>query len=220
MADLRAVIRSERRALIDFLKTLTADDWATPSLCRGWTVQDVAAHVAWAPALSATAAMAEVLKSGLRPNKSNADSAVRWSRRGTAAILSQLRANVASDAKPPGVPRTAALVDAVVHSLDIRRPLGRSRTIPADAFGPAADFCAGTRWPASVMVGGSVRKRIGGLRLVADDQSWSWGDGPEVLGSREALLLVLTGRPVGSNELTGAGAATLYARLPAVLDRR
>ena len=213
------MIRSERRALIAFLETLTADDWATPSLCRGWPVQDVAAHVAWAPALSPTAAMAEVLKSGLRPNKSNADSAVRWSRRGTAAILSQLRANAASDAKPPGVPRTAALVDAVVHSLDIRRPLGRSRAIPADAFGPAGGLLC--RHPLARLDDGG-RKRpetyrrspAGRRRLVM-----VVGGRPGGSGSREALLLVLTGRPVGSNELTGAGAATLYARLPAVLAR-
>jgi uncharacterized protein (TIGR03083 family) len=219
MADLRAVIRAERRALIDFLETLTAEDWATPSLCRGWTVQDVAAHIAWAPALSATEAMAELTRSGFRPNKTNADSAARWSRRGTDAILNQLRANVTNDAKPLGMPRAAALVDAVVHAVDIRRPLGRSRGIASDAFTPAADFCAGTRWPASVMVGGNVRKRIGGLRLVTDDGSWSWGDGPDVQGSREALLLVLTGRPVGAEELSGAGAATLRARLPAAHDR-
>jgi hypothetical protein len=69
------------------------------------------------------------------------------------------------------------------------------------------------------MVGGSVRRRISGLRLVTDDRSWSWGDGPEAQGSRAALLLVLTGRPVGQDELTGAGAATLQARLSTVLDR-
>jgi hypothetical protein len=69
------------------------------------------------------------------------------------------------------------------------------------------------------MVGGNVRKRIRGLRLVTDDGSWSWGEGPDVEGSREALLLVLTGRPVGAEELTGAGAPTLRARLPDVLDR-
>jgi hypothetical protein len=63
------------------------------------------------------------------------------------------------------------------------------------------------------MVGGSVRRRIDGLRLVADGLGWSWGDGQEVRASGEALILVLTGRPVRPDELTGAGATTLYARL-------
>ncbi len=184
-----------------------------PVACRGWSVQDVAAHVVWAPALSATGALAELFRAGFRPNKFNADSARRWSNRGTAAILDQLHANAAKDAKPLGVPRDAALVDAVVHALDIRRPLGSSRAIPGAAFRPAADFCADTGWPATVMVGGSVRKRISGLRLVADGLDWSWGQGPETTGSGEALILVLTGRPVGPDELDGPGAATLYARL-------
>jgi uncharacterized protein (TIGR03083 family) len=44
-----ALIRSERHALVDYLETLTPAEWSTPSLCQGWTVQDVAAHLAWAP---------------------------------------------------------------------------------------------------------------------------------------------------------------------------
>jgi uncharacterized protein (TIGR03083 family) len=213
MADLWAVIRSERLALIEYLETLTPEEWATPSLCRGWTVQDVAAHLASAPALSAAQALTELLRAGLRPNKFTADSAVRWSRRGIPAILDQLRANAAHGAKPLGVPTAAVLVDAIVHPLDIRRPLGTHRPIPREAFGPAADFCAGTRWPASTMVGGSVRRRISGLRLVADDLGWSWGEGPAAHGSGEALILVLTGRPVGPGELSGPGAGALYGRL-------
>ena len=51
MADLLPMIRTERLALIDFLETLTPADWAVPSLCDGWTVQDVAAHLASASAM-------------------------------------------------------------------------------------------------------------------------------------------------------------------------
>jgi hypothetical protein len=58
-----------------------------------------------------------------------------------------------------------------------------------------------------------VQSRIQGLRLVADDLDWSWGTGPEVHGSAEALVLMLTGRPIRAEELTGPGAATLYDRL-------
>jgi hypothetical protein len=69
-------------------------------------------------------------------------------------------------------------VDAVVHALDIRRPLGSAPDISPDAFRPAADFCVKSRRPASTMVGGSVRRRIdGGLRLVADGLGWSWVTG-------------------------------------------
>ena len=60
---------------------------------------------------------------------------------------------------------------------------------------------------------GNTRKRIAGLRLVAQDVEWAHGHGPDVCGSGEAVMLVLTGRPVGPGELTGPGAAELYARL-------
>ena len=42
-------IEQERRSLADLLESLTDDQWNTPSLCQGWRVRDVAAHVALAP---------------------------------------------------------------------------------------------------------------------------------------------------------------------------
>jgi hypothetical protein len=109
------------------------------------------------------------------------------------------------------VPRIAALSDAVVHGLDIRRPLDRPRSIPPEAFVRAADWHVGLRWPMTVPVGGSVRKRIGSVRMVADDVEWSHGHAPEVHGPSAALLLCLTGRPVVPGEPTGPGAANLRA---------
>ena len=100
-----------------------------------------------------------------------------------------------------------------MHGIDIRRPLGRSRPIPLNAFTVVARFQLDTRWPVSLAVGGNVRRRVQGLRLVADDLEWSHGEGPEVRGSAEALLLMLSGRPIGRDELTGPGASELYSRL-------
>jgi uncharacterized protein (TIGR03083 family) len=213
VTDLRATIRAERLAMIELLESLSPSEWATPSLCGEWTVREVAAHVASAPSMGPGPAAVGLARAGFRPNKFNADSAARWARRGQEAILAQLRENAETDAKPIGMPVTAALLDAVVHQLDVRRPLGRPRPVPPDAFAPAADFMAATRWPASVMVGGSVRRRIAGFRLVVDHAGWSWGTGPAVHGSAVAMMLMLTGRPVGEDELTGPGAVTLRARL-------
>ena len=54
-----------------------------------------------------------------------------------------------------------------------------------------------------------------GLRLVATDVEWSHGDGPEVRGPGEAILLALTGRPAVLDELVGEGVATLRERVAA-----
>jgi uncharacterized protein (TIGR03083 family) len=214
MTDLKELIRTERHALTDFLETLTPDEWATPSLCGEWTVQDVAAHLAVAPSMSIGAGMAGLLQAGFRINRFNADAARRWSRRGVPAILEQLRINADTDARPIGVPPLAPLADALVHTLDIRRPLGKAG-LPQrlESFAPVADWTAVIRWPGTMLIGGSVRKRIDGVRLVTDDLEWSHGDGPEAHGSAEAILLLLFARPIGPGELTGPGAGKIYERL-------
>ena len=72
-------------------------------------------------------------------NAASADEAVRWGQRGTPAILDRLRANLDKAAKPPGVPMSGVLVDAVIHAIDIRKPLGKPRDVPADTFVAVAD---------------------------------------------------------------------------------
>ena len=65
----------------------------------------------------------------------------------------------------------------------------------------------------NVMVGGSARRRVSGVRLVATDSDWTHGDGPEVRACTEALLLLLYGRAPSADEVTGPGAATVLARI-------
>jgi len=207
--DVADLVRTERLALVDLLETLTDSEWETQSLCSAWRVQDVAAHLAWAPALPVLAGLPALVRAGFRVNRFIADSAVRWSSRGRPAILEQLRSNAATGVRPTGMPPAAALSDALVHGLDIRRPLGRTRPVPEDGFRLVADWCAGLGWPMGGPLGGSVRRRLRGLRLVAVDTGWSHGRGDEVRGGREALPLALHGRPVRPGELTGPGASRL-----------
>lgn len=39
MTDVLSMVRAERRALADFLDTLSDEQWAQPSWCDKWTVQ-------------------------------------------------------------------------------------------------------------------------------------------------------------------------------------
>lgn len=212
MADLMPLVTAERLALIEFLETLAAAEWAVPSLCEGWTVQDVAAHLASASAIGVGELVAVSARAGLRPNRVNLENAARWSRRGPRAIIDQLRVNAERGSRPLGTTALMALTDSLCHADDIRHPLGRLAPLDEAAFRRVADLLAGQRWPLTIMIGGHARSTVRGLRLVAADLDWTHGDGPEVHGPAEAWLRLLGGRTVGAGELTGPGAATLYAR--------
>ena len=205
------VLRRARLPFIDLLASLDSDEWARPSLCAAWTVQQVAAHVAWAPVDPPHAMVTGLLRARGDVNQLNVDNARRWARRGPAAVLEQLRANAASGAKPFGVPWPAPVVDAVVHDLDVRRPLGRPRVVDEPLFRLVADFLLAARWPLSVLLGGDPRRRVAGVRLSAAGTTWRFGEGQELQASPETLLLLLAGRPVDVAELHGPGAEAIQS---------
>jgi uncharacterized protein (TIGR03083 family) len=213
MGELQELIRTERLALVDFLTTLEPAEWATPSHCGEWSVQEVAAHLAWAPVAPLTEGVGGLVRAGFRVNKASAETAKGWARRGPDAIVEQLHDNAERHAKPTGVPEPLALVDAVVHTLDIRLPLGKPRPVPAEAFRAAANSSVQLRWPLTMAVGGSARKRLAGVRLVATGYDWSYGDGAEVEALGDCVLRLLNGRWVDRSELAGPGADLLFGRI-------
>jgi uncharacterized protein (TIGR03083 family) len=212
-ATLPRLTRAHREGFVATLEGLAPDQWLAPSLCTEWRVVDVAAHLAWAPVLGAGAGAVAMLRHGFSMNRMIARSAIAWSARGREAILEQLRDNARTGARPIGMPPVAALADAVVHGLDVRRPLGLPGEVPPETLAPLADFTLSTPWPMNAVVGGSARRRVAGVCLVATDADWTYGDGPDVLGTAEALLLVLYGRSPRPDELAGEGAPELLARL-------
>ena len=147
MTDIWELIRTERFALIDLLETLTPKQWSTQSLCGQWTVQAVAAHLAYASVMSPQRTVVELARARGSIDRMIGETAVRDCERGVPAILDQLRSNAEKNAKPMGMPTPAVLADAVVHQLDVRRPLGQPRKVPDEAFQRAATFFAGTGFP-------------------------------------------------------------------------
>ena len=205
--------RTHREGFISTLEGLTDSQWFAPSSCARWRVIDVAAHLAWAPVMGVGAGAVAMARHGFSMNRMIAGCAIAWADRGRDAILEQLRSNARTGARPTGMPPVAALADAVVHGLDVRRPLGLPGQVPASALGPLADFALATPWPMNVVVGGSARRRVAGVRLVATDTDWTHGSGPEVRASTEDLLLVLYGRTPRLADLSGAGVPVLAPRL-------
>lgn len=209
--DLVAV---ERRTLADFLETLTPQEWAVPSLCDAWTVRDVGAHVAWSNTSPPLQTVLAIVKGGFRANAVNARLGREWGQRPTADIVARLRAVADSRVHTPGTTPVDCLADMLCHDLDIRVPLERPRTSPAEPFRLALTRYAGMGFPLHLAFGANCKAMAKGLHLVAEDVGWTHGSGPTVHGTGSAMMRALTGRPVGPEELTGPGAAALYARLP------
>jgi uncharacterized protein (TIGR03083 family) len=99
-----------------------------------------------------------------------------------------------------------ALVDGTIHHQDIRRALNRPRTVPVERLERILPLV-----PGNPRLGAG--RRIRGLRLNATDVAWQHGNGPEVTGTGEALLMAMTGRSAVLDELSGPGCATLARRL-------
>jgi uncharacterized protein (TIGR03083 family) len=110
----------------------------------------------------------------------------------------------------PGQCDRVNLGELMIHQQDVRRPLGLDRTIPEGRLTLILSLCL-TRAGSLSLVPGS-RKLSQGLRLIATDVDWSAGQGMEVRGTAEAILMAINGRKSAIDDLTGPGSEVLAAR--------
>jgi uncharacterized protein (TIGR03083 family) len=202
-----SVVDAERRSLADLLEGLSAAEWDRPSLCAGWRVRDVAAHLALAHTGPATAAIG-MLRAGGSFDRMVRDTAVRHAAVPADQVIAEIRAMVGSRRRAPGVSHLEPMLDVLVHGQDIAIPLGRPRSVPVDAAAAAATRVWTMGWPMSRAF--RARSRLAGLALSATDTAWRVGEGEPVEGPMDALLLLLTGRTAAVlDRLTGSGADRL-----------
>lgn len=204
------VIHARRASVIELLDDLAADEWGRPSLCAGWTVHDVAAHLTQQQmTLRDVLAMPRHWKGSM--DRTIGDAARRKAAAASPAqIVAELRATAATRRHNLGVTSLETLIDLLVHEQDIALPLGRDRDMPPEVAAVAATRVLTMRFPPPLP---SVR-RMAGLRLTATDADWTHGAGPEVRGPMAALLLVCAGRTVATSRLDGPGAAMLRGTRP------
>ena len=205
MADLWDQIHVERRALIDDCENLTAAQWATPSLCEGWSVHQLLAHQLATAKTTPGGFLRRFAGSGFSFTKMVDKDVARESAGGPTATLAAFKAAYKRTSSPPG-PKQSWLGEALIHAEDIRRPLGLSRDYPMGALVTLLDF----QKRSNAIIGS--RKRIEGLSLKATDTDWSSGDGPLVEGPALALLMAMTGRKAHLDQLTGDGVEVLRGR--------
>ncbi|RST13711.1 maleylpyruvate isomerase family mycothiol-dependent enzyme [Streptomyces sp. WAC05374] len=199
--DVRAAIAAERRELADLLDTLRTDQWDERSLCAGWRVRDVAAHMSMGFRLSLPTLLGELVKA--RGNVHRMTD--RVARRDAAAhspaeLANFLRDNAHHPWTPPVGGFRAALGHDVVHGLDITVALGLGRRVPEERLRILLDDIR----PSSLRFFGAD---LHGVRLCAEDLDWSYGSGSPLVGAAQDLLLVAYGRGLPEGRLRGEPSA-------------
>jgi uncharacterized protein (TIGR03083 family) len=198
-------IAAERGALADDLADLSANEWNARSICDGWTVEDVLAHMTSAASLTPPTFLLDFVAAGFNFPKFAAKGIARQRGSSPSETLAKFRAKQHSTKSPPG-PKLTWLGETIVHADDIRRPLGIPHDYPTEAVKSVLDFYKGS----NTLIG--TKNRIDGLTLRATDTDWTHGSGPTVEGPILSLLVASTGRSAALSDLSGDGVETLRER--------
>ncbi len=193
------MLAEERAELVSVLRTLSEEEWETPSLCAGWRVRDVAAHLQ-TDAVSLATYTGFLVRGRFSVDRVNDVLVRRFAAEPPRALVDSL---AASNGWFTRMAPALALADTFVHQQDIRRPLGRDREIPPERLAAVLSHPDPFAFP---------RRYTRGLRYVATDLEWSKGDGPEIRGPGEALALAMVGRSAALADLSGDGMPELRRR--------
>ena len=177
----------------DGLDTLTAVQWASPSLCEGWSVKDTIAHLVWRIGTPSMRLATDILRASVAGRHANpihsfddiargiADSG------GTDELRRELRAIAADKAAGHGRTNPGELVEAVVHGYDALHSLGIK--LP---FDPGTTHAVATT--SALTAKREVRAVLRNRTLVAEDAGWRIGHGSEILADAASVILFLNGR--------------------------
>ena len=201
------VVVEQRLAIAELLAGLSEAEWEQPSLCAGWRVRDVAAHVTLIPIPPTPGSLlVDFAKARGNYARFNTVASRRRAMRTPAQLVQDLRSTAESRSVPKPASRANLMWDILVHAQDIAIPLGIDFPTPPDAGAAAAARVWELRWPFSF----GARRRLGPFRLTATDADWTVGTGPEIAGPISAILLLLTGRTEAATPLlTGDGVRSL-----------
>ncbi len=204
------MIVDERRHIADLLSTLAPGQLRTPSLCQGWTVHDVAAHLCTFLRFGQVKLYLGIVATAADLDRVNLWLTQRAARRSDEEIIELLRRGAGSRFTVPRSGYDPVLTDLVLHDLDIRIPLGIPRDLAEERLAVAFHHLTLRASP-----GFAMGSRLDGLRFTATDTGWDRGAGAPVRGPAETLLLGIGGRAAVLDGLSGEGVPLLRQRLAA-----
>ena len=195
--DLQPVVAAEFVSLADLLTAASDGQWDTPSLCDGWRVREVIAHMTMAARYSEPEFMAELQRCDFDFTRLSNEVAGRDAGLPIGELVANLRSDVMQHWAPPGGGYHGALNHVVIHGLDVTVPLGVPRRSPDETIRVVLDDLAQGGGHAHF---GTV---LNGRCLEASDLDWSYGSGPALRGAAEDLALAMCGRAVPGGRLDG-----------------
>jgi uncharacterized protein (TIGR03083 family) len=173
--------------LADLLESAPEGAWDAPSLCAGWQVRHLVAHVTMPARMTPEQFGAEMAAAGGDFGVLSDTVAARDASRPVAEHLADLRSPALHAWQPPGGGAAGALSHAVIHSLDVTVALDRPTVAPAPARASVLDQLTGAN-------GAYFGLDLTGLRLEADDTDWAWGGGDVLRADSGRLVALLAGR--------------------------
>ncbi len=196
-ADRQSAVTTEYLALADLLDTLPADGWDTPSLCAGWRVREVVAHLTMPVRYSPAQFMAELQACDGDFTRLSNVVAARDAALPVGTLVGTLRDERLHHWTPPGGEYMGALNHVVIHGLDITVPLGVRRPSPDGTLRLVLDD----------LTRGGIHAHFGfdldGLSLRATDMDWSFGSGTPISGAAEDLALLICRRTLPPGRIHG-----------------
>jgi uncharacterized protein (TIGR03083 family) len=199
--DTRRAVADEYQELAELLGGLPSPSWDRFSLCAGWRVREVIAHLTMPVRYTTPQFLIELAKARGKFN-TMADRCARRDATGPPAdLVAALRDARLHAWKPPGGGYQGALTHAVIHGLDVTIPLELGRRVPEDRM---RIVVTGLIAPRSLRYFGV---ELSGIQLRADDSDWSHGSGVPLSGTAQDLALVLCGRRLPAGRLRGESAA-------------
>jgi uncharacterized protein (TIGR03083 family) len=197
------LISAERRELAGVLGGLSTEQWQSPSLCAGWTVAHVVAHLTMPFRITEEDFARGMADAHGQFTEFSDAVAARDSRLPQAELVSVLRDNIDNPWAPPGGGQQGALSHDLIHGLDMTWPLSITYPIPGPAMTAVLDLAARRDGPNAFGVD------LDGIELRASDLDWSSGAGAQAVGPSRDLLLLLARRSLPHDAVTGPGAQRL-----------
>jgi uncharacterized protein (TIGR03083 family) len=209
-ASLLEAVAAQRRELAALLGDLPPEAWDHPSLCAGWRVRDVVAHVTMPFRYPARRFLTEMIKARGNFDRMADQCARRDGQAPPSELLAMLRQNERNPWKPPGGGLAAALTHDVIHGQDITVALDLDHLHPV----PEERL----RIVLHTITTPKSLKHFGldltGIELRASDIDWSFGSGAPLSGPAQDLALALCARKLPAGRLQGTPAARFTASHP------